>query len=462
MLLLAFSPLTPTYSEGVVGQPISFLPSKAQSQSDITISSLIYRGLFKYDIYGTLLPDLADTWEISQDGLVYTIKLKSDQYWSNGKRITADDLIYTSFKVTDLSGVATDRVDDTTVRYTLPNKYSPFLSLLTVGVMPANSEETQDQLTPTSSGPFNIVGIEKSGPVVKSIVLLHQSKEAHIKKIIFRYYANEDEVKTAAQLGEIDGFIATKDHDLQNFNQLKFPLQGVYYALFFNLRDETAQDADLRKALAAVLPVDQIIYSKGISVQGPISRNVFTDRDINFNYFDAKFVKDLSKEVIELTVPDIKQHKEMANEIENIWEDKLGIDVQIREVDADKVSEEVIMPRNFEILLYGQEIGRDPDRYVHWHSTQKDFPGLNLSGMSQVRADRALEEGRNEPENEKRIVHYNEFQKVVHEEIPAIFLYHPYSKYYVSKYISGVGEKYTFTNTDRFLDFLNWQRVKTN
>ena len=113
-------------------------------------------------------------------------------------------------------------------------------------------------------------------------------------------------------------------------------------------------------------------------------------------------------------------------------------------------------------MLFGQEVGRDPDRYVLWHSTQKDPPGLNISGFDQIRADRALEEGRNESDSDKRVVHYSEFQKTVVGQTPAIFLYHPFVHYYVSKYIEGIGEKYTFSYSDRFLDFANWKRVKTN
>ena len=111
------------FVEGVVGQPASFLPSRAQSQTDKTISSLIYRGLFRYDNFGTLIPDLAEKWEISNEGLVYTIKIKDGQYWSDEAKITADDLIYTSYKIQNLSGVATDKIDALTVRYTLPNKF---------------------------------------------------------------------------------------------------------------------------------------------------------------------------------------------------------------------------------------------------------------------------------------------------------------------------------------------------
>src|SRR3989338_2760643 len=107
--ILAISPST-NYVEGVIGQPRSFLPHQTQTQTDKTITSLIYRAL---------VPDLADSWIISDDGIIYTIKMKEGQTWTDGSPITSDDLIYTSFKSPELFGVATDKVDDLTVRYIL-------------------------------------------------------------------------------------------------------------------------------------------------------------------------------------------------------------------------------------------------------------------------------------------------------------------------------------------------------
>lgn len=461
-LIAGLSPLVPQYTEGLVGQPNSFLPSQASNEIERTVSELIYRSLFKYDIVGSLVPDLADTWAISEDGLVYTVKLKDNQYWSNGTKITSDDLIYTAFKLPNLSGVATDRVDDLTVRFTLPNKYSPFLSLLTKGVMPVNAEESGNVLQPVSSGPFRLIRVEQNGPVVKSIILLHEDPTKKIRRVNFRFYANEEELVIASKLGEIDGFLSNKDYEIDNFEEYTFPLQGVYYALFFNLRDEKYQDEEFRQVLEQAIPVDKLVFDYGIPVQGAISRSVFTDRSLEFDKYEEEIDQDFSDKVVTITVPDIKVHRRLAEEIRTIWEDRLNMDVKIETYDPDKIFDEVIKDRKFEILLYGQEIGRDPDRYINWHSTQKEHPGLNLSGFEQVRADRALEEGRNESDNAQRVIHYNEFQKVVNEQVPAIFLYHPFTNYFVSSYVTGIGEKYTFTSIDRFLDFDNWERIKTN
>ncbi|MFZ5424900.1 MAG: ABC transporter substrate-binding protein [Patescibacteria group bacterium] len=459
--ILAVYPAT-TYVEGVTGQPQSFFPHQARSQNDVTISNLVYRGLFKYDIYGALVPDLAESWAISEEGIVYTIKLKDDQYWSDGTQITADDLIYTSFKHPLLQGVATDKVDNLTVRFTLPNKFSPFLSLLTVGIMRVNSEENYNSLEPVTSGPFRLLSIKRSGPIVQEVVLLNEKSDDEFRKLVFRYYTNEDELVTAAQLGEIDGFVASANHELDNFQKYEFPLQGVYYSLIFNLRNEKLQDVETRRSLEKVLNKDDLIYPFGIAVEGAISRSSYTDDALEFDAYDKDFVGDLKGLELTLTLPDLEQHEIVSKKVQDAWEDKLNAEITLNKVAPAEMQEQIIKDRNFEVLLYGQEVGRDPDRYINWHSTQQDVPGLNLSGFEQIRADRALEEGRNEPDSDIRFTHYQEFQRVVHEQVPAIFLYHPFIKYYVSDYIKGIGEKYTFRYTDRFLDFSNWSREKTN
>lgn len=450
------------YIEGVVGQPQSFLPTQAITQSDRTISSLLFRGLFKYDNYGTLIADLADDWQISEDGLEYTVKIKDNQYWANGKKITSNDIIYTSFKTKNLSDIATDRIDELTVRFTLPNRFSPFLDLLTAGIMLENSEETNQGLFPVSSSSIRIVKIEKNGSIIRKITLFNTDPTKNIRKISFKYYSNEDEVITAAKLGEVDGFLAEEKHTLQNFNETKFPLQGVYYALFFNLRNKQLASAELRTKLSKVLPINSLISEYGITVQGPVSRSFYANREVSFYNFDDKFADNLHELSITLTVPNISSHVKLARIIKSLWEDKLNLNVELNIVDSKNIIKDVIEPRNFEILLYGQETPRDPDRYVYWHSTQKDMPGLNITGFEHVRADRALEEGRKELDSFKRSIHYNEFQKVISEQIPAVFLYHPYATYYMSKYIEGFGDKYTYSPVDRFLDIDKWRRIRTN
>ena len=449
------------FVEGVVGQPRSFFPNQTITENDKTISKLIYRGLFKYDNYGVLVPDLAENWSVSNDGLVYRMKIKSNQFWSDGKKINSDDLIYSAFKSKNLRGVATDKVDDRTVIYTLPNKFSPFLSLLTEGVMQSGSEEVYNPLIPISNGPFTVARIVRSGPIIKEIVLLNDGFP--IEKLIFRFYSNEDELRIAAELQEIDGFISSSDKiKVENFNHFEFPIQSVYYALFFNLDKDNLKDLAFREKLQKVLNIENLTKNYGILVEGPISRSAFTDKSLIFNNFDEEFSEDLDNRELTLTVPDTENQVKLAREIKREWETKLNLKVNIKKVNSEKINKTIIEKRDYEILLYGQEIDRDPDRYVNWHSTQKVFPGLNITGFEHVKADRALEEGRNETDNNKRLTHYKVFQSVINENIPTILLYHPLMHYYISDRIHGIGEKYTFVRSDRFLDFANWKRISTN
>lgn len=449
------------YVEGVTGQPESFLPSQATSQIDKTVSELIYRGLFKYDIYGVLVEDLAESWELSEDGLTYTIKIKQNQKWSNGKEITSDDLIYTAFKVGDLSGVATDKVDTYTVRYTLPNRFSPFLSMLTVGVMPANAEEKNNPLKPVSSDNFRVVRLKKEGPVVREVILYNSDETADIKKLVLRFYSNEEELITAAKLGEINAFMHSDELELPRFENHKLPLQGVYYVLFFNLRDEQLSDLEFRQKLAKVLPVRALTSDRGIPVEGPISRSIYTDKGLNFYLYDEDFIPEYVGKTLNLIVPDTRKHKMLASQVEDLWENKLGLNVIVTAKDSEEIHQ-IINDRAFEVLLYGQQIGRDPDRYVNWHSTQQDLPGLNISGFNQIKVDRALEEGRTMVSQQERQTHYSVFQKTLMENIPVIFLYHPFINFYVDNNISEVGEKYTFNVWDRFIDFNNWKKINLN
>lgn len=450
-----------TFVEGMVGQPNSFLPIRAKSDVDKTISKLLYRGLFKYDNFGTLIPDLAETWSVSNEGLVYTITIKDNQYWSDGTKITADDLLYTAYKDENLKYVATDKIDELTVRYQLPNKFSPFLSVMTSGIMKNGSDENYKGLYTPTSGPFRIASIKKKGDLIERVILISNKNEnEQIKQIVFKFYANQEDLTLAFRLGEIHAFKTDKELDssiLGLANLYKYPVQSIYYALFFNLRREKTNDLNVRQAFSKLLDVDRIVEKYGVPVEGPISKSIYTDKRYKISNYDSKFKANLQDTNLSLSVVDSPNLLEIARTIQKEIEESTNIKLSIRKYPQDEIRSEVIEKRDFDILLYGQEVGRDPDRYTYWHSTQSNPPGLNLSGFENVRADRALEEGRKDIREEERQKHYSEFQRVFSENIPAIFLHHPYMYYYVSKKVKNIGEKYTFTYADRFLDFKLWR-----
>src|SRR5690606_26955447 len=122
-------------------------------------------------------------------------------------------------------------------------------------------------------------------PIIQEIELQNQNKDEDIERLKFRYYANEEELVTAAQLGEVQAFIADREHELENFSPYRFPQQGVYFALFFNLRNEKLQGLELRQRLRSSLDIEALTHQLGIGVEGPISRSEYTNEELTYDYF---------------------------------------------------------------------------------------------------------------------------------------------------------------------------------
>lgn len=441
------------FREGIVAQPITFFPGKAESIHDKTVSKLLFRGLFKYNIYGEIENDLVESYEISEDGLTYTFKLKDNQFWIDGKKITAEDVLYTSYNSPSLLGIGTDRIDDLTVRFKLQNKYSPFLSLMTQGIIQNNSLETQDPLFPISSSDFRVIRVKRSGPLVDEITLY--SYKSKIPKLVYKFYNNDSDLLVATKLGEIDAFMSPSILDIPNFTNYKFAVTSNSYGLFFNIANSKSPDLALRTKIAKALDTKDIISNYGIPVEGVISRNQdFTNKKIVFDKFDEKYKEDLQKRVINIRTTN-SISREVVNKIKNNLQERLNLSVEIEYFETTDFIEKVIKTREFDVILFGIETQRDPDRYVNWHSSGI-ASGYNLTSFRNPTADKSLEDGRNTTDISQRKTFYNKFQESFDQNLPAIFLYHPFENYYISNRVSGVGEKFTFDISDRYLDFNNW------
>ncbi|OGC50183.1 hypothetical protein A2716_03140 [candidate division WWE3 bacterium RIFCSPHIGHO2_01_FULL_40_23] len=441
-----------TYTEGLIGQPSSFLPNEAVTENDKTVSKLLFRGLYTYNKEGKLVEDLADSYDISDDGLSYTVYLKKGQKWSNSAEITADDLLFSAFTSEQLKEVATDKIDKYTIRYTLPNKFSPFLSLLTMGVSPQVNVNSKVQ--PISSGPYKVLRLKKDGPVIREVILQKLNGSYNINNITFRYYENYNQLFTAGKLGEVTGFISPEELSWPSFTKKTYFQGGIYYSLIFNLRNSKLNNLDIRKKLLAGTPIEYLAEKRGVRVSGPISESIFTKDDIKKQTYDPNISDNLNLDLT-LTLPDTKEHIECGEDLKEAWK-KLGVNLTLKPVKSDVIESEVLEKRDFEILLYGQEVSRDPDRYVLWHSTRVNYPGLNISGFENIRLDRSLEEGRKALSEEERMKHYNIFQEVINENVPSIYLYHPFMKYYISEKVKTTEGANIYYIHDRFVDFRNW------
>lgn len=162
---------------------------------------------------------------------------------------------------------------------------------------------------------------------------------------------------------------------------------------------------------------------------------------------------------IAITTADTAEYSQAAESIAKMWRE-LGVQTGIRAISSRQLSREILKPRDYQVLLYGAILGSDPDPFPFWHSSQTEYPGLNLSMFGNRTADKLLEDARVATQDSKRDEMYKKFQDILVKELPAIFLYTPNYTFAVDKNIKGINTKQIFSPSDRFNDLNNWY-VKT-
>ena len=150
---------------------------------------------------------------------------------------------------------------------------------------------------------------------------------------------------------------------------------------------------------------------------------------------------------------------EMASMVKSQLE-KLGIETEIKTFDNFTLEREIIKPRDYEALLFGEVLGAIPDPFPFWSSLQKKDPGLNLSIYENKECDKLLEEARQSLDDEIRKEKLEEFQNILIEDAPVVFLVNPDYLYFVSKKIKGIDTKLISDPSKRFSGIENWY-IKT-
>jgi peptide/nickel transport system substrate-binding protein len=481
------------YIEGIVGCPQAINPLYAVNRDiDSDLSRLIYSSLFQYDGDGRLQNDLVDNVTISPDNTQYLIKIKNNVKWHNGGTLTADDIIFTWDLIQNpayrsplrpaLAGIVAKKIDDTTVSFTLPVPYAPFLDLLTFGILPKglwngispNACALSDlNLKPIGSGPYKFQSlIKNTGGDLKDYKLVVNSdyygKVPYLKNLDFKFFVDYQEAIKALNDNQITGlsylpFTLRNNLLAQNSLNIHELRQPQIVALFFNqIKNKNLADKAVRIALAASLDKDQIIQTVfgGIypRIDGPIMPESFAyDQDITkYNYAPEAAASTIKAKPLSvtLTVVDSGNNTLVAEQIKNYWE-KVGVNVSVQVVDGEQVAS-IIRDRNFEILLYGESIGGDPDVYAFWDSSQISATGLNLASYSNPDVDKLLTDARSTTNLDERIAKYKKFQEIVTNDVPAIFLYSPTYTYVQASSLNGFSATAAVDPADRLATIGSW------
>ena len=511
------------YTEALVGYPEHINPILAQTNDvDMDLSRLIFSGLFKYNENQELVPDLIESYEISEDQQEYSFKIKEGVIWHDGEPLTADDIVFTIGAIQDenfqspllpsLRGVGVEKVDDYNFKMFLKEPFAPFLSTLTFGIMPKhiwfdaysvstkNVLLTEYNIKPIGSGPYQFKELVKDRDGNIKSFHLEKNKNyfgqlPYLENLNFIFYPDIISATDAAASKKVEG-VAFVPFEMQeelhkrnrklDYHYLRLP---QYTAIFFNQKegdDNVLAYKAVREAMAHGVPrkiiIEDVLGGNGEPIFAPILPGyVGYNEEIKKYDYDIKEAREILNEggwtkkegeeyrsrndrVLEFTIVTVDQPEfiQTLDIMKQSWED-MGMKVNINIYSVEDVQSEVIKNRNYEALLFGEIVGTDPDPYPFWHSSQDEHPGLNLAipykRLKDV--DQLLEEARVATDDEERAKKYYHFQNILADEIPAIFLYNPHYTYAVHKKIQGIESQYITIPSDRFAGIDNWY-VKTN
>ncbi len=499
------------YIEALVGQPSYINPILAQSDIDRDLTKLIYSGLFKYNENLEIEPDLADSYEISEDKKTYTIHLRPGILWHNGNPLLADDVLYTFEIMKDtefnspyaisFQGVELQRIDDYTVSFTLPEPFSPFLSNLTIGILPGhiwndvgptNFRLAEYNIRPVGTGPYKFKELTKDREgTIKSYKIEknpnYYARTPYVDEISFKFYTDFESSINALNNNNVDGISYLPKNLKNNLSNKKIFTHELqlpqYTAVFFNQKNSLFKNEDINKALSLGTDKERILtealQGQGVIVDAPILEGfIGYNPDIEkFRYDPTRAAAVLDEQgwiipedgglrqkdgavlQFSLTTVDQAEYLKTAEILIENWE-ALNIGVELKIMNPSRVDKEVIKPRNYEAFLYGEILGSDPDPYAFWHSSQSLNGGLNLSSYFNKNVDTLLEDARKTDNVEERAQKYIEFQNLLIADMPALFLYSPIYEYPVIAKLKGIDTKRISVPSDRFNGVEDWY-IKT-
>ncbi len=140
----------------------------------------------------------------------------------------------------------------------------------------------------------------------------------------------------------------------------------------------------------------------------------------------------------------------------------VGIKVEIKSFETGNLNQNVIRPRKYDALLFGQVINRNLDLYAFWHSSQKTDPGLNIALYSNSKVDKILEDAFVSLNEDARVKKYIQFETEIKKDMPAVFLYSPDFIYVVPKNLKEFKVGNIISPSDRYLNAYEWYTETEN
>jgi peptide/nickel transport system substrate-binding protein len=313
----------------------------------------------------------------------------------------------------------------------------------------------------------------------------------YIKNIHFVFYKNESDLISAFKNEEVTSINSIQTYNAKElsengYNVQEYPLPRIFGVFFNQSKAPLFASKTVRTALDTAIDRDQIIQNVlngyGNKIDGPIPSSIIpftqlSETESSNNNFGTEKAKSILEEAgfklnekgvmqretsegievlsFSVSTANVPELVSAAEQVVESWK-AIGADVTLKVFDPNDFNQNVIRPRNYDAILFGEVIGRDLDFYAFWHSSQRNDPGLNIADYANIDVDAVLESARQMDNGPERIEKFRIFAKEIKNDIPAVFLYSPNFIYVVPEKLKGVIPENLETPSERFLSVYNW------
>jgi len=458
--------------EGSIGDASNLIPLLASDSTSHGIAALIYNGLIKYDKEITVIGDLAESWDVSPDGLVITFHLRKGVRWHDGRPFTAADVLYTYQVTIDpktptayagdfLKVKKAEALDDHTFRVTYDKPFAPALMSWSVGILPKHLLEGQEITTsplgrrPVGTGPYKFKEWVTGQKIVLTANADYFEGRPWIDGYILRIIPDTATMFLELRAGGIDRMGLTPLQFTRqtetpvfrkNYNKFRY-LSFAYTYLGYNLKHPLFSDKRVRQAIAHAVNrqeiIEGVLLGLGKTATGPYKPGTWAYNPKVRDYpHDPAKARALLAEAGWREVGGVLQKDGRPFEFEIITNQgnevrakcaeiiqrrlaEVGIRVKIRVVEWAAFVKDFINQRKFDATILGWTIPMEPDLYDVWHSSKTGPEELNFVSFQNAEVDELIVKARESFDQAFRKRCYDRIQEILAEEQPYLFLYVP-------------------------------------
>ena len=473
--------------EGSIGDASNLIPMLSTDSTSHSIGALCYNGLVKYDKDIRIVGDLAESWEVSPDGLIITFHLRKGVKWHDGHPLTAEDVLFT-YKVTidpktptaysgDFLKVKKAEVlDPHTFRVTYDKPFAPALMSWGAAVMPKHLLEgkdiTKSPLTrrPVGTGPY----IFREWVTGQKIVLVSNPEyfegRPYIDGFVLRIIPDMATMFLELRAKGIDMMNLTplqytrqteNPFFRKNFNKYRY-LSFAYTYLGYNMRNPLFADRRIRQAISYAINKEAIIqgillgygrpatgpYKPGTWAHNPDVKKYTYDpqkahallAEAGWKDTDGDGILDRSGQPFTFEIVTNQGNEIRAKTAEIVQKQlaEVGMQVKIRTIEWAALVNEFINKGRFDATVLGWTIPMDPDIFDVWHSSKTKPGELNFISYRNREVDDLLEKGRGTFNIKERKRCYDRIQEILAEDQPYTFLYVPDALPMISSRFRGI------------------------